>query len=308
MGEIPRVTVVVPTRDRAALLAGCLRSLLAVDYPHLEVIVVDQSATEETLRAVEEVGIADRQVRLIRMAPRGASAARNLGAHVSSAEIVAYTDDDCVVDASWVRGLVHEFADPAVGAVYGKLLSAEAAKPTGTEVAFKPTEGRGEFVGRVPPWYVGHGANMAVRRAALLDVGGFDPMLGAGALFGACEDPDITYRLLAAGWRAVYTGDALVYHRQWRSWRERRRTERRYGVGAGALFTKHLRMGDLYGLRLFATWTWELGVRRVGAGVLKWRNPRPIYLGYCQLVYPWLGITRSLRWPIDLDRQVYLER
>ena len=186
-------------------------------------------------------------------------------------------------------------------------LAAEDARPTGTEVAFKPTNGRRAFAGRIPPWYVGHGANVAVRRAALLEVGGFDEMLGAGALFEACEDADITYRLLMAGWRAVYAGDALAYHRQWRSWRERRRTERRYGVGA-ALFTKHLRMGDLYGLRLFAAWTWELGVRRVGAGLLMWRNPRPVYLGYCQLVYPWLCITRSLRWPIDVERQVYVER
>ncbi len=290
------------------MVVECVRSLSALDYPDLEVLVVDQSATEETLRAVENLESADPRIRALGMPSLGASAARNLGAQVSTAEIVAYTDDDCVVDVCWVRSLVREFADPDVGAVYGRLLAADVARPTGTEVAFKPTRERGEFTGRMPPWHVGHGANVAVRRSVLLEVGGFDVMLGAGAHFEACEDADLTYRLLIAGWRAVYAGDALAYHRQWRSWRERRRTERRYGVGAGALFSKHVRMGDLYGLRLFATWSWELGVRRIGAGLIKWRDPRPIYLGYCQLVYPWLGVGRSLCWPIDRGRRVYVGR
>ncbi len=303
----PQVAVIVPTRDRSDMVAECLRSLLALDYPELQILIVDQSSTDDTIRAIEAIAKEDRRLRVLRTPPYGASIARNLGARVSTTEIVAYTDDDCVVDSQWVHNLVREFEDSRVALVHGRVLPSPNGRRTGIELAYKPTKGRQEFAGRVPPWYLGHGANMAIRRAALLQVGGFDPLLGAGGDFGACEDPDMTYRLLMAGWRGVYTGDALVYHRQWRTWRERRMTERRYGVGAGALFAKHVRMGDLYGLRLLATWTWELGMRRVGAGLVKWRSLRPMYLGYCQLVYPWVGITRSLRRSIDHHRHVYEE-
>jgi len=58
-------------------------------------------------------------------------------------------------------------------------------------------------------WYVGHGAHVAIRRAALLEGGGFDQLLGAGGHFGACVDLDMTYRLLLGGWGGVYTGQAL---------------------------------------------------------------------------------------------------
>lgn len=307
MGGTPQVTVIVPTRDRSAMIAECLSSLLALDYPELQILIVDQSSTDETVREVEAIAKDDHRLRVLRTPPTGSSIARNLGAQASTAEIVAYTDDDCIVHPQWVQNLVREFEDSRVALVHGRLLAAPNGRRTGIEVAYKPTEGRQEFAGRVPPWYVGHGANMAIRRAALLKVGGFDPLLGAGGQFGACVDLDMTYRLLLAGWRGVYTGHALVYHRQWRNWRERRKTERRYGVGAGAMFAKHVRMGDLYGLRLLATWTWELGVRRLGAGLLKWRSFRPMYLGYCQLVYPWVGISRSLCQKIDHQRHVYEE-
>jgi hypothetical protein len=58
---------------------------------------------------------------------------------------------------------------------------------------------------------------------------------------------------------------------------------------------------------LFARWTWELGVRRVGAGVFKWKSFKPMYLGYCQLVYPWIGAFRSLRLAIDRKAKVYVK-
>lgn len=301
-----RVAVIVPTRDRGGMIAECLRSLLALDCHELQILIVDQSSTDETVAVVEAIAN-ESQLRVLRAPPNGSSTARNLGARACTAEIIAYTDDDCIVDPHWVQNLMREFEDSRVGLVYGRLLAAQEGRRTGTEVAYKPAECRQEYAGRVPPWYIGHGANMAIRRAAFLKVGGFDPLLGAGGHFGACGDLDMTYRLLLAGWRVVYTGRALVYHRQWRNWCERRETERRYGVGAGALFAKHLRMGDLYALRLWATWTWQLGVRRVGAGLLKWRSFRPMYLGYCQLVYPWVGIARSLRRRIDHGRHVYVK-
>lgn len=302
-----RVAVVVPTRNRAALIRETLEALLALDYAGLTILVVDQSTDGATADAVRAVAGRDSCVRLLTTRTVGSSAARNLGARTSDAEVIAYTDDDCIVSPNWLGALVAEFADPGVAAVYGRLLPHGATRRTGREVGYKPSLRRVEYTRQTPPWHIGHGGNMAFRRADLLAIGGFDPLLGAGGLFGAAEDSDIAYRLLATGRRIVYSPDALAYHKHWKDWSAQRAMERAYGIGVGAQFAKYARCADLYGLRLLGVWVWQLGVRRTGAGLLKWRSTKTMYLGYCQMVYPWVGIWRSLRHRIDRRTTVYLD-
>jgi GT2 family glycosyltransferase len=304
----PAITVAIPTRNRGALIEETLRALLSLDYPELEILIIDQSTDSETRRCVEDLAAGNPRVHFTATTTVGSSAGRNLGARLSHGEVIAYTDDDCVVSKGWLNALAAEFRNPRVSAVYGRLLPWESADRTGLEVGFKSATERAEYSRRTPPWYIGHGGNMAFRRRDLLEAGGFDPLLGAGGFFGACEDPDIAYRLLAAGKTIVYCPNALAFHKHWKDWRAQRQMERAYGVGAGAQFAKYIRCGDLYGFQLLATWIWQLGVRRVGSGLLKWRNLKTVYLGYCQLVYPWVGIWRSLWQPVDDSLLTYVER
>lgn len=301
------ITVVIPTRNRGELISETIAALLKVDYPRFSVLVVDQSTDGRTRAAVAAASGGDPRFAVESTATVGSSAARNIGARLAATAVVAYTDDDCIVDPGWLAAIAGEFARPEVAAVYGRLVPYESEARSGTEVGFKPAGVRTEYSERVPPWYIGHGGNMSFRREALLAVGGFDPLLGAGGRFGACEDPDLAYRLLAAGRRIVYSSAALARHKHWKDWGAQKRMERAYGIGAGAQFAKYLRSGDRYGARLLLTWMWQLGVRRVGAGLIKWRSTRPMYLGYCQLVYPWIGMARSLRARVDPARMVYVE-
>lgn len=305
MSEAPVASVVIPTRNRGDLITETIDSLLKLEGIDFEVLVVDQSTDERTAQAVAAAAAGDARVRVLRTRTVGSSAARNLGALNAAGKVVAYTDDDCLVAPDWLSMLVAEFSEPHVAAVYGRLVPWGFTARDGTEVGFKAAGVRAEYSRRTPPWYIGHGGNMAFRRQALLAAGAFDLLLGAGGHFGACEDPDIAYRLLARGETVVYAGSALAYHKHWKDWRAQRRMERAYGVGAGAQFAKYIRSGDSYGVRLFATWTWELGVRRVGAGLLKWHSLKPVYLGYCQLVYPWVGLLRSLGRSVDPTLMLY---
>jgi len=304
----PSITVAIPTRNRGSLIAETLEALLSIDDSDLEILVIDQSTNAETRMCVEAVARGDPRLRYQATATVGSSASRNLAAQLSGRDVVAYTDDDCIVSQGWLHALAAEFRNPGTSAVYGRLLPWESAGRTGVEVGFKASTERVEYSTRTPPWDIGHGGNMAFRRCDLLGAGGFDPLLGAGGYFGACEDPDIAYRLLAAGKTVVYCPAALAYHKHWKDWRAQRRMERAYGIGAGAQFAKYMRCGDRYGLRLLATWIWQLGVRRVGSGLLKWRSLKTVYLGYCQLVYPWVGIWRSLWRPVDRGLLTYVER
>ena len=97
-----RVSVIVPTRNRPAHAAACIRSILAIDG-FVELIVVDQSDDRATADAVSAID--DRRLRYVRTGTRGVSHARNLGMELSSGEIVAFTDDDCRVKADWIERL-----------------------------------------------------------------------------------------------------------------------------------------------------------------------------------------------------------
>ncbi len=300
------VTVVVPTRDRPELLESAVRSLSAQRYPAMEIVVADQSVDERAREVVLRVAACDPRVRVSRSATVGVSNNRNQGVATSTADVIAFTDDDCVVADGWVEAIAAEFtASPEVDAVFGRMLPHGEHRRNGLETDYKPRLDREELSGGSPPWWAGHGGNMAVRRRTLERLAGFDPVLGAGAPLRSSDDQDIVYRILRHGGRVAYTPHALVYHRQRLSWPARRRAERDYGIGTGALMAKHLRCGDLRAVRLLALWIWQLGVRRIGAGLLKWRDPRVVYLGWCQLVYPWLGVARSLGQPVDRVRRVY---
>src|SRR5437588_656067 len=270
----PRVTVVIPTRNRGNLITETIRSLLTLDHPDYEVLVIDQSTNDLTRRAVLDAAAGDARVRHQATSTVGSSAGRNLGASLSEAAVIAYTDDDCIVSPGWLTSLAAEFENQAVAAVYGRLLPYEGDKRTGREVGFKSAPERAEYSGRIPPWYIGHGGNMAFRRTDLLAAGGFDPLLGAGGTFGACEDPDIAFRLLVMGKKVVYCPQAVAFHKHCKAWAAQRRMERAYGIGAGAQFAKYIRCGEGYGYRLLLTWLWQLGVRRLGSGLLKWRSAK----------------------------------
>lgn len=300
------LTVVICTRDRGPMLADGVRAILAMELPPHELLVIDQSKDDLTENALRETAGDDPRVRYHRVQTVGLSAGRNAGWQLARGEVVAYTDDDCVVSSGWLAALSEELQDPSISAVFGRLLPHGEPARTGHETGFKPASERKVYSGNAPPWHVGHGGNMAFRRKDLEEVGGFDPLLGAGGALLSGEDSDIIYRLLAARKRVVYSPNALCWHKQWKPWPEQRRMERAYARGAGAQFAKYLRCGDLRGLQLFHVWMWELGVRRLAAGLFKWRSAKVMYLGYCQFLYPWLGVLASLRYRVDRKRKTYV--
>ncbi len=307
------VTVVIPTRNRGGLIAEGLRTLMSLKYRATEILIIDQSTDDLTRRAVLEIAGNDPLVRLESSTTVGLAISRNIGARLSRGDLVAYTDDDCIVAPGWLEAIVAEFREPDVAAVWGRMLPYEWAaagadrKRTGIEADFHPSTARAEYSRPVPPWYVGHGGNMAFRRTVLLELGAFDPVLGAGGPLSGADDTDIIYRMLSAGKKLVYAPNALIYHRDQRDWPARRKAERAYGIGIGAMMAKYVRGGDLQAAGLFSRWIWELGVRRVGAGLLKWRSRKVISLGWCQLVYPWLGAWKSLRYRIASERPIYVQ-
>jgi GT2 family glycosyltransferase len=247
-----RITVVVCTRDRVEMLQVALASILDLDYPGLAVVVVDNaSRTDATRRYI--AGLADPRVRLVVEALPGLSRARNAGLRAAETDIVAFTDDDVVVDRHWLRGLADGFSrGRAVACVSGIVPTGEIRTPAqayfdqrvGWASACKPRVYQlGSPPADVPlfPFQVGiygTGANFAVRRNAMFELGGFDEALGAGAPTDGGEDIDMFFRVLRAGWQLAYEPSAVVWHRHRADNEALALQARGYGLGLGAWMTK----------------------------------------------------------------------
>ncbi|MFD6058935.1 glycosyltransferase family 2 protein [Rhodococcus wratislaviensis] len=251
-GPGPSVTVVVCTRDRVDSLKVALESILSLDHPDYEVIVVDNaSRTDATQRYVAELG--DPRVRVVIEPRPGLSRARNAGVRAASTEIVAFTDDDVVVDPHWLTELVAGFgAGNAVACVCGIVPSGEIRTPA--QAYFDQRVGwASSCVPRLfdlahPPADVplfpfqvgvyGTGANFAVDRQAVFALGGFDEALGAGAPTDGGEDLDMFFRVLHSGRQLAYRPGAVVWHRH-RADNEALAVQARgYGLGLGAWLAK----------------------------------------------------------------------
>lgn len=204
----PAATVVVPARDRPSETRACVESLLALDYPPdlLEVIVVDD-ASPSLLSKV----LSDLPVRLVRQETNeGQSAARNLASDLARGEVLAFTDNDCVAEAGWLRSLVACLCEPGTDVVGGRVLS---PPPGGRVAAFEAVRSpldMGEAAGTVGPEepvaYL-PSCNLAADRMTLRRLGGFDERMALG------EDADLVWRAVRAGLGVRYEPAAKVVHR-----------------------------------------------------------------------------------------------
>jgi cellulose synthase/poly-beta-1,6-N-acetylglucosamine synthase-like glycosyltransferase len=217
---LPSASVVIATRGRPELLESCLGGVVRQDNRPLEVLVVDNTYGE---RPTREAALAH-GARYIVEPARGLAIARNRGTRESTAEVVAYLDDDAVPERDWLAALLREFLDPLVGAVAGRII---AFKHEGTSISSIPggmTFGglqRIVFDRSTPDWFeranfggIGQGANMAIRRSALRTWPGFDERLGRGTRVGAVgmEEHYAFFSLIDGGYRVIYTPSALVRH------------------------------------------------------------------------------------------------
>ena len=220
----PSITVAVCTRDRTELLGRCLEGLRSLDPPPDEVMVVDNAPADGgTCRLVAGLD----GVRYETEPCPGLDVARNRALRAAAGDVVAFVDDDVVVDRHWLAGLRAAWAEhPDAGAVTGQILPWELA--TDAQVAF---ERRGGFRGgnlqvryagqhrAGDPTYpygagsFGAGANMAFRRRAALRLGGFDEALDTGPPLPGGGDIDLMHRALRAGLPLVYEPRAVVFHR-----------------------------------------------------------------------------------------------
>ncbi|MDP3711524.1 MAG: mycofactocin biosynthesis glycosyltransferase MftF [Mycobacteriales bacterium] len=223
------VTVVVPVKDRAAELDGCLTALGRA----APVVVVDDGSLDPA--AVAAV-VARHGARLVRRETCGGpGAARTSGLAHTGTAYAAFVDSDCRPPADWLSRLLGHLADPAVAAVAPRVVGTAGPTVRGRVSAARSPLDLGAHPARVRPGgavaYVPTAA-LLVRVAALPEPA-FDPALRYG------EDVDLAWRLHDAGWTVRYDPSVEVAHVEPETWRGVLTRRFRYGTSAAPLATRH---------------------------------------------------------------------
>jgi glycosyltransferase involved in cell wall biosynthesis len=202
----PTVAVIVPCFNVERVVARCLESLLAQDYPEsrLQLVVVDDGSRDRTWERLQPFRQAPGVTLLRHERNRGLAAARNTGIRAGDSEVVGFLDSDMVVAPDWLRRLLAVLADAEVVGVLGENRLPAGMTPNRLDrYLYSQRRGARQHGDRKPlgfPWFLFH--NTALKRAVLDRVGLFDETI---ATYGG-EDTDLAIRI----WEAYPQGLRFV--------------------------------------------------------------------------------------------------
>ncbi|WP_121971233.1 glycosyltransferase [Leptolyngbya sp. BC1307] len=268
----PTLTVAICTKDRPDNVKRCLTSLLALQRPDpeqpvkFEILVVDNAPSDERTRHLVDLMPT---VSYTCEPKPGLDFARNHALHAATGELLAFLDDDVVVDRCWLKGLQEARAEnPDAAAFTGLVLPYELE--TEAQIVFERRGGfrRGfekiRYGQSLPgnPCYpcgagiFGAGCNMTFQRRILLEIGGFDEALDTGKPLPGGGDLDIFYRVIRAGYSLVYEPTYLIYHQHRQTMEQLQHQYWTWGLGFMAFTVKSFHHDPAYRRQIFELIAW----------------------------------------------------
>jgi glycosyltransferase involved in cell wall biosynthesis len=233
-----KISVIVPTHNRRALLERKLRALER-ELGDFEIIVVADGCADGTLEFLQNFGT-QLNVQVLALPGVGAAAARNAGVQASSGKILLFSDDDVIPRSGWILAHANAHSQKNVVAV-GRL-----------ELPTQLRDGV-SFLGPKALWWNATGANSSMSRDLFIRAGGYDESFRE---YGG-EDPDLGFRLLKSGANFVFLDRAVAEHWDEGFSSSLRKKARAAGIAHVRVWRKH---GD-------ARIAWALGVHPVLLGL-----------------------------------------
>ncbi len=301
--EEPKVSVVVCTRNRGDRIRPTLASIIANHYSNFEILVIDQSTNRETEKCVCDFNATCEHIRYIATPTKGTGLSRQLGLELASSEYVLYTDDDCTVPNNWIKVIAEIFVrNPLVAMAFTNVEAAPHNAEAGFVPAYStPAETRVKSL-QDKRRARGIGASMAVRRSAVMGMGGFDPSLGPGSKFQDCEDGDLAFRMLLNGWELFESNRVAINHDGFRTWQEGKDLAKRNWVGIGAACSKPLKCARLEFVQIVFHEAFYVGLGQPMMRLLKLQRPR----GLPNFYYFWKGFFQGLCMPVDRKTMLFV--
>ncbi len=239
-----RVAVVSAVYNEKQFVGRMIESVLSQKRLPDEIVLVDDGSTDSTPLIVQSYAERFPIVRLIQNSNQGPAASRNVAWRAANAEVVIFTDGDCVPEHDWIEKLVNRFGPLEVAAVAGTYRTLNAqnrlARFVGYEIAWRYRD--------VPAQVDAHGAyNLAVRKDVLEELHGFDESYKAPS----GEDWDLTYRI-SRKYKILFAPDAVVAHAHPESFWPYMKNQVRRGFDRIKLYNDHPEKmkGDAYTGRL----------------------------------------------------------
>jgi glycosyltransferase involved in cell wall biosynthesis len=222
------ISVIVPTHNRAKMLAESIRSVLECEG-HAEVIVVDNNSIDNTREVAHSFG---EQVRYVFEKNTAFTRARATGASAAKGNILVFIDDDVLVDKNALRELERLFQKPECGCVAAQISPKYEADPPGWAVACQHTfNGWSLLNPEFTPWLgcgfqevsAAYGPMMAIRQDVYDEVGGFPPdtigietndeKVGFRKLYVGPGDYGICHLIRCAGYKIYFSPSVKCFHR-----------------------------------------------------------------------------------------------
>jgi poly-beta-1,6-N-acetyl-D-glucosamine synthase len=300
----PLVTILVPAYNEGAVIQGAIRSLLELDYPAYDILVIDDGSTDDTYaRAAELEGYYGRAtVRVVSKSNGGKAHALNTGIALARTPFVLCMDGDSRLAQGTLRYAMPHFRDPRVGAVAGNVKVVNRRNLWTCLQALEYIEGLNmarRAQGFVRAVNIVPGPIGVFRRDTLARVGGYDTDTFA-------EDADLTLKLLTDGWHIVYEDRAIAYTEAPEHLLDLLKQRYRWTRGilqalkkhSAALFSPRKRFATWVSLQsmLFEAIVWPLmnvfgnlffSIAALAAG-------SPVYVLYWWLLLTWLDLAAAL--------------
>ena len=247
------ISVIICTRNRSQSLKRTLESIRQLSCPvdvSWEVVVVDNNSSDDTKAVIDSVGeTSGLDVHYVFEPNRGISNARNAGLRHARGEVIAFTDDDMILDSAWLLHIAEEVSkETTIPVFFGQT---HTMRPGQARIAIKEGDADETYVFPCDPNAPGSSNNMMFRSSLLSSIGYFDTTLGAGTTIGNSEDTDFNYRIFRSGAMIRYCPRILAYHDHDRlSPSAVRSIVFVYGRGRGGFYCKHILRRDIWAMKL----------------------------------------------------------
>jgi len=217
------ISIIISTCNRPQKLKSCLNSIgiaKLIYTKNTEVIVVDQSDNNQTQKIVKQTNYL---IKYTRITKKNLSFARNIGIKHSKGKIIAFTDDDCLVDKNWLKNINQSFdKHKNIIALFGQVKAYQASSHKHLICPCTFERKKQKIISKAckHSTNIGFGNNMAFRKNAFCNfegynINGFKEWLGLGSIGMSAEDAEMPLRLLINKHQILYNPRVKVFHNRW---------------------------------------------------------------------------------------------